>query len=370
LISAAFVPPAAQASPPLAGYNPAHLATDRDGAFISASAFAADTVLPVIGLYDDSWRGPFTPENRNTGDLFWNASSGVVFKGWRVALFNRGEMFIDCNRDTIEFFYKNKKKLDLPVGYTYRADAHVNGFMANGFEISHGRSLDALVPGLSAGITLRYLQPQSFLQQGSMTGQVMPTSATTYDFDLFLDYNYNHNAVYHRQDEEISGGYGFSADLGLAYRNEGFHAEALVRDLAGTITWYSAPYTVAHAVTPGAPVITDGYQDFSPSIVGYEGNRRVHQRLPLKTDITVGYDYGDWGGSGTVILIDDDPRTWFEGTYRFTDKVSMALGYNLDYDAFQYTLVAHGFTLALTTSDVELRDARALGGSISYVFNW
>jgi hypothetical protein len=359
----------AAAAPPLAGYNPARLAYTPNGPFVDLSAFAADTVLPVAGIIDDSWRGDFTPGNRNRADVFWNAASGVVANGWRVAAFNRGEMFLDCNRSAIEFFYLTKKHRDLETNRTYTADVKVNGFIASGIEVSHGRRLDSLLPGLSVGATLRYLHP-SALQDGTLTGSALSTGPKSYNFDLALDYSYSHNVIYKVKDEEVGSGFGFSADVGLAYRNAGWHAEALLRDIGGTIFWDSVPYTTANAVTPGAPTTTNGYQNFDPSIRGYEGHKRYRQEIPLKTDLTLGYDMGSLGASATMILINSQPRTWVEAAYRFSDSFQASLGYNIDYSAFTYAIATHGMALGITLSDFDVRDARALGAQLSYLYAW
>lgn len=357
------------AAPPLSGYNPALLPYSPNGPFVDLSMFAADTVLPVISILDDSWRGDFTPEDSNKADVYWNAASGVIANGWRVAAFNRGEMLIDCNRDSIEFFYLAKKKRDLVTGQIYDADVKAYGLIANGVEVSHGRKLDNLIPGLSVGATVRYLNPR-YLQDGTIDGYVIPVGPRSYDYNLFLDYAYSDNIVYKRKDEDQGSGFGFSADIGLSYRNSGWRAEVLMRDVLGTVFWDSVPYTSAYAVTPDDPTITNGYQDFEPSIKGYEGNKRHRQEIPLKTDLTLGYDYKSFSGSASAVLIDWEPRTWLEVTYRFNDDVQLSLGYNFDYSAVSYGLAAHGLAVGVTLSGFEIRDSRALGFQISYLYAW
>jgi len=364
-----FTSSSALAEPPLAGRNPARLPYLPDGPFIETSVFAADNVLPVASIIDDSWRGDFTPENRNAAELYWNAAAGVVVNGWRVAAFNRAEFFIESNRDAIEFIYLTKKKRDLATNRIYAADLKATGFIANGVEVSHGRKLDRVTPGLSAGFTVRLMDP-TYLQDGSMSGYVIPLGPRSYDYNLFLDYAYSKNIIYDREGEHLGDGYGFSADIGVSYRKGGWRADALLRDLAGAIYWRSAPYTTANAVTPTTSTSTNGYQDFTPSINGYEGNKRFRQAIPLKTDLSLGYDYDCLSASATVILIRDQPRTWFEGGYKLNDRVRLSLAYNLDYSALSYGIAAYGFELGLTMDGTEVRDANALGFRMSYLYNW
>jgi hypothetical protein len=362
------------AAPPLAGYNPAHLPDSPNGLFIDITTFAADSVLPVVSIIDDSWRGNFTPKRHNTADFYWNAVSGVFYDSWRVAAFNRGESFTYSNRDTVEFLYLAKKKRDLMTNRTYTADISTNGFIASGIEVSHGRKLDNLVSGLSVGATIRYLAPRA-LQYGTMSGNVVPTSPKTYEYNLLLDYAYNHNIIYKRNDEDMeqggfSDGYGVSADIGFSYHNGKFHAEVLLRDLGGTLFWNSAPYTTAFAVTPVKTTASNGYQEFNPSISGYEGNKPLRQRIPLKTDLSLGYDSDPFSESVTVVLINDQPRTWLEVSYRYSNDLQLSLGYNLDYSSLTYSIATHGLSMGVTLSDFEIHNARALGFQLSYLYSW
>ena len=50
-----------------------------------------------------------------------------------------------------------------------------------------------------------------------MQGDVIPTGPKTYDFDLYLDYLYDHNYVYKRNDTIPGSGQGYSFDVGLKY---------------------------------------------------------------------------------------------------------------------------------------------------------
>lgn len=364
-----FAAAPARAAVPMSGFNPALLAGHEDGAFLDASAFAADTVLPVMSIIDDSWRGRFTPKEHNLADLYWYAGSGVVFRKWRVAAFNRGELFVDSNRDSIEFIYSVKKKLDLIPGRRYQADMKMRGWTASGVEVSRGASLDALLPGLAAGLTLRVMKPH-YLQYGSLSGAVTATGSKSYDYDLYFDYAYGHNILYHVDEPPLGWGYGYSADLGASYRRGGWRAELLLRDLAGVLVWDSVPYTRAYAVNPTSTTAPNGYQDFTPSISGYEGEKSLRQKIPVKTDLTVGYDYGSLGVGGTCILVRGRPRTWLSAGYRFGAAVDLSLAYNIDYAAFSLAVASHGFRVGATLSDPNPRDARALGAELSYLYSW
>ncbi|GFO53181.1 hypothetical protein GMSM_01880 [Geomonas sp. Red276] len=354
---------------PLSGFNPARLAGGGREAFVETSAFAGDTALPLAGINNDSWNGSFTPREPGHGEAYWNLAGGVVFDGFRVAAVNRGEWFLKANRDTQDFFYRIKKHLDLPVGKTYHIDLSINGFAASGVEISYGRSLGALLPGLSVGATVRYLRPAT-MQDGSVKGTVTPTGPKSYDFNLNVNYQYDRNILYRRRNTTVGDGVGYSADLGVAFQRDAFRCGVLARDLAGEIIWYAVPYTDAVASTDRLTTSPDGYQNFSPTISGYEGNKRFHQRIPLKIDFEAGYSAGDLDGLFTVNLVDDEPHYWLEGSYRLGSRSSVSLGYNVEYSAVKVGFAFHDFSVSVLCDDVRVAAAKAFGGELAYHYSW
>ncbi|MCM0081238.1 hypothetical protein L4X63_06525 [Geomonas sp. Red32] len=365
---AGFVFPAYGASP-LSGFNPARLAGGGREAFVETSVFAGDTALTLAGINNDTWSGSFTPREHGHGEAYWNIAGGVVLNGFRVAAVNRGEWFVKANKDTQEFFYRIKKHLDLPVGKTYDINLSINGFAATGVELSYGRSLGDFLPGASVGATVRYLRPAT-MQEGSVKGTVTPNSRNTYDFNLNVNYEYDRNILYRRRNTSVGDGLGYSADVGVAYQRESFRCGVLARDLAGEIIWYAVPYTDAVASTDRLTTSPDGYQNFSPTISGYEGNKRFHQRIPLKVDFEAGYTAGDLDGLVTVNLVDNEPHYWLEGSYRLGSRSSVSLGYNVEYSAVKAGFAFHDFSVSVLCDDVRLASAKAFGGELAYHYSW
>jgi hypothetical protein len=368
-VSAIICPRPCSGTSPISGYNPARLGAEGNGVFITSTAFLADTALPVWSFLDDTWNGSFSATDRAVADTYWKAETGAIVNSWRVAGFNRGELFIDTNRDTVEFFYRNKKHLDLPTGKQYDINLAASGFAAYGVEISYGRKLDALITGLAAGVTLRYLNPQT-LQDGAVTGIVTPNGPKSYDFDLKLDYAYGRNILYKRKDEHLGHGYGYSADAGLLFQSPHLRLEALVRDIAGTIVWNSVPYTNAVAGSDTITTSPDGYQEFRPTIHGFEGHKEYRQRIPIKTDLIAKYGYGPVAATCTVNFIETRPLYWLEAEYRFSDSAALSIGYNVNYSAVIAGANIAGFELDVVTDEVTFSAAKALGLRLSYKYSW
>lgn len=352
----------ASAASPLNGFNPARLATAGNQAFVEATSFFGSSALPATEVFDNHW---------NSGgdyDAYWNAASGVIINGMRIAIINRGELFTKESSDTQAFFYSVNKKRDLTVGKVYGINASVHGFAATGLELSYGHSLGALLPGLDIGITVRGLRPTT-LQDGTATGSVTALTGQTYSIDMNINYFYDKNYLYTRRDAHNGGGLGYSGDIGLSYKKDSFSAECLVRDIAGVLIWDSAPYTDAKAATAHSTT-TGNYQTFSPTIQGYESHKRYYQHIPLKTDFIARYDDKTYDGSFTVNLIDGDPHYWLEAGYNVNTSLNLSAGYNVEYSAVQVGMKYSDFTAALLTDNFNVDRVKCFGFQLAYKFEW
>jgi hypothetical protein len=355
--------PEAQAASPLSGFNPAGLADAGNHAFAEATSFFGSSALPASEVFNNHW---------NSGgdyNAYWNAATGVTFNGVRIAIINRGELFVKESNDTQSFFYSERTQSNLTVGKIYNINASAHGFAASGVELSYGHSLGALLPGLDIGITLRGLRPTT-MQDGNVTGNVTPITGQTYNTDMNLNYFYDKNYIYKRTGGNLEGGLGYSGDIGLSYKRDSFLAECVVRDIAGVLIWDSAPYTDAVLTTNTHSTTTGGYQTFSPAIQGIESQKKYYQHIPLKTDFIAQYDNGNYDGSFTVNLIDNDPHYWLEAGYNINKSLKLSVGYNVEYSAAQVSMKLYNFTAAVLTDNIDVDKVKCFGFQIAYSFAW
>lgn len=354
----------AWAQSPLSGFNPAALSDRPTGAFIDGTFFAGSNAVPLKAIYLDKWDGPFNPDGTNQSDLYWKTGAGVAYGGWRLAWFYRGEAFMEANRDTIELLrMANLKNID--SADEFDIDMSVKGFSATGIELSTGFSLDALLKGLDAGVTARYLRGLQ-IQEGTLTGAAMTMSLETYDFDLLLDYVYDKNLVYSRPDALRGNGNGLSFDLGFRYiYSPALKAELLFRDILGSIYWKNVPYTKARAASEIISFDEDGFQQYSPTISGFEGYKDFKQKIPLKTDLSVSYARGPFTLRPELNFIGSRSLKWIFLGYRAGSRTTFSAGYNLDYNGLSLGASHRIFNIQAFTSNLDLEDANALGLTLS-----
>lgn len=361
----------AQAQSPLSGFNPAAVSKDTNNLFIEGNTLWANNTFPLRAIFlDKGWDGPFKPEDTNRLDIFWKVDSGFTYHGWRIAVFYRGELFMDANKDTVEILRKIQLREDLPVSRKFDIRCNARGFSASGLEISKGINMNRIATGLTAGISARYLKGEK-IQEGRLVGNIIPRGSNTYDFDFFLDYFYDHNYVYKREDTVAGSGDGFSFDIGLRYLiDDSIKAEILFRDLAGHIFWRKAAYTKANATSDVKDFDKDGYQIFRPVIRGFEGYKDFRQSIPVKTDLIFSYERGQFIISPTINFIEERPLFWITLDWQAAKDYYVTTSYNFNYKAFSLGFNHKIVALSLYLNDINPRNMKTAGLTASLQYRW
>lgn len=364
-----LIPNIACSQSPFSSFNPAIPQTNS--MVINVNAFTANNVVPLKAIFfDEDWDDPIRIKNRNNLDIFWKADAGIIYKGWRLAGFYRGELFLSANKDTVEILRMIRTKQKLPAGKTFNIDLEATGFSAKGIEISKNVNCGRIIEGLSIGATARYMKGE-MIQAANINGVVTPTGTKTYDFDLSVDYNYDINFLYKRRDMSSPEGYGYGFDIGLSYIfSDKIKADILFMDLFGRMHWRNVPYTTADVTSRVREFDEDGYMKFRPTIRGFEGFRDFEQKIPIKTDMTVKYDDGSFILGSTINFIGSRPLYWINGGYRLSDNFAIDADYNTNYKAIGLGLIYRESRLRIYSDNVNWKKAGAMGLIFSFVIKW
>lgn len=351
---------------PISGFNPANLSEMSNGVIVDVRTFWGSNALPLRAIFMDEWddEGPFKPRHTNRADVYWKTDAGVIYRGWRLAGFYRGELFMRANKDTVEIFRMLNLKQELPVGRQFDIDLSAKGFSARGIELSKGINLNIIIKGITAGITARYLKGE-MIQEGTLTGNATPATPKTYDFDFYLDYIYDRNFIYKRKDTIPGYGDGYSFDFGIKYIYKEFSGEVLFRDILGRINWKEVPYTTADATSATKYYDKDGYMAFRPTIRGYESYKDFIQKIPLKTDISLTYKKDPFILSPTVNFIEGRPLYWIDIEYEAAKDLSFNIGYNINYKSVSIGTKYKKALLKAYANNLDLNNAMALGINLS-----
>ncbi|MGD0275606.1 MAG: hypothetical protein ABSB79_06065 [Syntrophales bacterium] len=354
----------------MSGFNPATLLGSANGIFLDAKAFCSNNAVSLDGLFFNQWEGPFNPYNINHLDSYWNASTGFIYSGWRIAVFNRGELFLEANKDTIEILQMINRRENLPIGRTFDINLDGTGFSARGIELSKGFRISEWGEVLLIGFTARYLSGDK-IQQGTITGSASPVSSSSYDFDLQLNYTYDKNLVYDRRDTVPGTGNGYSFDIGLKHDfTDYLSAELLFRDILGRIYWNHMPYTDAVGTSSTKYFDENGYMIFKPIISGYEGNKDYVQRITSKTDLALTYKNDFLRITPSINFIGERPLYWVDVGFYIDKAFSLNTGYNLNYNCYSLGVTYKKASFNVYTDNIDYQRAKAVGISLFLQYDW
>ena len=360
----------AYASSPISGFNPSKIDAEAIDTSINITTFWADNALTLQSILFNRWGGSFTPAKVNHGDAYWYTDTDFTYKGWRVAIFNRGELFMEANRDAVQILHMIKTDQDLPVGRRFNVDIKAEGFSATGVELSNKIDLGSLVQGLNIGFSMRYLDADR-IQHGTLQGIFTPTGPKTYDFNLAVDYVYDKNLLYKRENSSPESGNGYSFDIGTTYNwQNNLEISVLARDVLGYIYWKEAPYTTAEATSDVKYFNSEGYQSFRPTIEGYEAYKDFTQKIPMKTDVDVTYMEGPVKLCGTVNFIELRPFYWLNMEYVPKEPLTLIAGYDINYGVYSVGVAYKQLQLKAYADSFSFGRAKALGLTLSCGIKW
>lgn len=355
---------------PLSGENPAHIGMRGNQLFISGEVFSANTALPLRDLLRDDWEAPLNLSDDNRAMALWHLAVGNDWQGWRLAGIYRGELFLSTSRDTLDLLYRIKRHEDLPVGKTYVIDLQAKGFTAQGVQIGRGFDASHLFAGLRGGVAINYLRGRQ-LQKGDLSGNASALTNKSYNFDLQLDYYYDHNYLYDRAPLDDGWGDGYGIDAGfLVERATGWGGGAAVRDLCGTMIWHHIPYTNAIADSQSWSSDEQGYQLFRPTIHGFEGYHHFRQRISPKVDGELWYRAEHHSVGGTVNVIDGERYLWLNAGWHPSLQREVTLAYLPASQLLSVTLRHKLFTMRLGADHPNPQQARALAVMALWSHPW
>ena len=363
------VMPRASAQGPMSGFNPAGLADAANGIPFELKAFCGDNALALKTIFfNGGWDGTFRPLQENNLVLAWETDTGVVYSGWRFAVFYRGELFAATNRDTLEFLRITHRKEKLPVGKTYDLQLSADGFSGKGVELSKGFHLMPLKYGnLSMGITARYIQGER-VQDGTIKGRVLSTAPDAYKLDADLDYVYDKNFLYKSENTNPGAGGGYSFDAGFRYDPIGdLSIELLFRDILGRIDWQDVPYTDARLNS--SRKVGKGIH---PLLSGYESYKDFTQALPLQTDLQATYRYGPFLFNPEINFIENvsPPLYWFDMGYRPTPNLTLDAGYNFNFKAYSLGASYGNARISVYCDNADPSSAAAVGLNLAWKYDF
>jgi hypothetical protein len=370
LLAAAFVGQASgHADGLLAVSNPAKNGDATQG-FASAEIFQANDNV-ALREYSGQWRGDYrSTSGSNLGVLFARAEVGVQWQGYRLFALQRGEAFVQANRDTADLVHQYQTASGYNTGRSYALDYSMRGFEADGLGISKAwkTSLSDRWQ-LRSGFGLSYLRGKR-LKLETTTGQVVALDAKDLNATVTSDASNTSlnttnlsefNAPFGRQTSFSGDGYGLDGGLVLQDAKSGVRVDIGLTDIAGQIDWKNVPGNLTNYNSASKYFDANGYAQFDPTATRTSTYRDLTQSLPLKAHFAVTYPWRLWEIEGAA---SHTQGNWFPSLgvhYQVRPDWSLRADYDLRFNTVGIGLEHQWIQVMLRTDNTNPNEAKAYG---------
>lgn len=337
--------------------------------YANAEAFEGNDQL-AMRQYGKDWQGNYSPrDGRNIGLLAARSEAGAQWNGYRLGVLYRAEALVQANRDTSDLIRQYKNSSGYDTGRTYRIDAKIKGFEADGIRLGKSFQINpAKNWQLDLGVGASWLRGKR-VRMDTASGQVATLDAKDIHADATWDlidsamntsgagkFNPPYGA------HPSWSGQGFALDFGVvAQRSDGLKLEAAVNDLAGRMAWKNLPeYTIDYNT---ATKLHDasGYVHFNPLATAQSSYRDLTQTLDPKLWLAMSYPIGAFEVQAAASYT---RSYWFPEAsvaYQIDPQWRVKADYDIRFNMVGISLHHRWLYLGLRTENIHLDQARAYG---------
>jgi hypothetical protein len=295
---------------------------------------------------------------------------GVQAQGYRLFALQRGDAFVQSNRDTADLVHQYQTSSGYDAGRNYVLDYSMRGFEADGlgfskaWQTSFGDRWQ-----LRTGIGLSYLRGKR-LKLETTTGQVVALDAkdinaavssdssnTSLNTSNFSDFN----APYGRQAKFSGDGYSLDGGVVLQNTDSGLRIELGLADVAGQIDWKNVPSNLTNYNSASKYFDTNGYVQFDPTATRTSTYRNLTQTLPLKVHFAVAYPWRAWEVEGSTSYTQGNWFPQLGARYKMTPNWTLCADYDLRFGTLGVGMEHRWFQWSIRTDNADLNAAKAYG---------
>ncbi|MBI3041681.1 MAG: hypothetical protein HYY78_02515 [Betaproteobacteria bacterium] len=311
---------------------------------------------------EGNWSGHYAPRGgRNLGVEFLRAGVGVAHDAWRVGYFQRRDVVIDTNRDTLDLLYLERNDLPIPVGRRFALQLEADSLEAEGVRIDRAFELHRSGrSGLWASLGLSLLRG-SRARSGGLAGGITASAANTFSFDAaWIDRNTRKTFPFITPGSPEGSGYALDAALEFVWAE---HNRVLlsVEDLLSRIAWRDVPATEARASSNTAARDAQGFVVYLPAVSGRNRRLDYTQRLDRKSTVHYSREFGPLsvGAGALVVRSIAIPRLSLD--YRLGGAWRVSAEYDFRFGSVGAGLRYKWLSLAVLSDSTDLGGAKAYG---------
>lgn len=359
--------------------NPALPSGEANAAVFSGGVFAANDMVPVSRFDDDPWPADYRARegaNLALGNL--RLAFGARRGDWSVGYFYRQDWLLQASRDTVDAHYLDQTSQLSSGARTFDLDYTLRGFAADGLRLAFSRA-NAMADGgewrwgvaasLLHGYDVRLEEAEGDLRTTVGTATLVGNRELFNTRLRAVQPAASFNAFTPAGTQDVSAGWGYSLDLGVAWRfRNGAHLALAVNDLLGQLKWDRVPLITqningtfaGNTFNSGASAIISGV------------NRYQSLTLDLKPKLRAEADYplGDTTLLARVEGVDGQVFPQIGVSHLVGSKWRVGLDYETRFGSAEISLRHANYYLALSSQSLKLNESRALGISagVNYAF--
>lgn len=348
----------------LSTFNPAGIPIDtssqhRNILSMRNHLIIANQILSIRQLFGD-WQGSFSPQKTNTSLIYGETELTLGRDNWRLSYIRRIELFLRAGGGLVELMWYDKNKIPLPPDKSFHLYLKGEGFEAHGVKFSQGRTFSCLEnKKIGLGFAVSFLKGIR-TQKALIEGEAHMVGSKDYDYSGTMNYYYDYNYLYDREDIAIGSGHGITCDIGIGVDiTKRLSASLLVHDIWGQIWWQDVPYTDAFFDSHNKKYDENGYVIYNPSISGWELTADITQKIFPKTNLCLHYQFEKLIGLISADFIERDiyPNTHL--TYCFSNFLSLNCGYNLFFHQMQIGIRYHDLRFGISFDQIDPKKTKA-----------
>ena len=209
---------------------------------------------------------------------------GVQKGRFSLALIARYDYDLKIHPDTFELMHASENDISVDIDRKYTINGSFNHARSAGIKL--GLQFQP-ISNFDLEFSISLLRA-NLLLYGDISGDLFTHGSGTFSGEANIDYSYTEDLLLHRRVNKPEG-YGYAFDVQAHWRPvEHVRISASVKDWAHRIYWKDAPFTTATVTSATVNFDENGFLETTPLLSGVEGNHDLHQRLPGRTDVTIG----------------------------------------------------------------------------------
>ncbi len=332
-------------------------------AFLSFYTFNANNAVSLKNIASN-WSGDYkTPKGSFKVLHFGNLKFGYKSKEWQMAYVIKSALYIKTSSDFADIMHSVKQSENLEKNRIYNLSFNLNSYGAYGVEFSKNlyryekEKTKFFLKG-SFSILKGF-----FLQNASIKGLGFANDFKNYSIYADMNYYYSKNYFYNLSVKRPSSlGYDTSLSLFGSFRK--YNLSINLKNLLGYLFWKNSPYSDVHLKASSK---IDG--KYNPSVYGYEGKRSFKQRIPLKIDAKLSYNFDKFR-----FFVKNISYKKFNlpslGMEKRVGKIKGEISYEKSFKTFTIALKHKNFSFSFGFENPNLKKSKSLSLGLSLFFKF